>query len=66
VTLAIIGDVRVFPPVSHTRIRQILGMMQAHEHSGTAERFGRGRGDPMRPESEPDERIASRTLIACV
>ncbi len=65
-TLANIGDVRVFPAVRHTRIRRILRMMQAHERSGTAERFGPGRGVPMGPESEPDERIASRTLIACV
>jgi hypothetical protein len=63
-TLADLGDVYVFPLVSLTRIRQILGMMQADKPLGIAERCGRGRGVPTCLGSERDEGNTSRTLDA--
>jgi hypothetical protein len=53
-TLAGIGDVQVFSPVSLTLVRSILGIMQAVSLREIAERFGRGRGVPMWLGSEPD------------
>jgi hypothetical protein len=65
-TLAVIGDVQVFSPVSLTLVRPILGIMQAMSRRGS--RSDAGEAEVFRCGS--DQNLmggnASRTLDACI